>query len=1227
MLERLFSFSNISWNLNGLRTRSKLIRVHTVLKGLDFPDIAAFQETHSDIRLGKKYKQKFSQYKIVTAHGATNSRGVALLVKKTLNFTVLQTYIDPEGRYIFLKGRLNSDFFTIGTLYANSEGYRERKQFFTKILDYNLGDNNHLYLGDFNAVESHSLDRANHNNIVGGDNEFKQFINLTNSIEVYRHLHKDGREYSYARHKDRGPFSRIDHALLTKGLESKVKRAQYVSTFDISDHKLLLVEITLGKDLIGHDFRKIRPEIFSTEKFTERFNKFWYRIKTDFYETLLDKIDDQEISSDILDNLPEEIDEMDFSPYVKHLDLNNTWWENFKNEIQKIGFQVQKEELFQRNYETRLLVKRLERTKNPRARDRINKQLLKSLQALNQQDWVDSTIFHQLKNEKCSKEFFQQFEKIKNNLYIDEIEDDDENILSTHQEKIDYLVKKYTELYNMDFPIMNDPHKQVLYEQFFRHLPNVSEVPQNTDDISISEVEEAVKSSLNNKCPGPDGIRAEFYKKFFPTIGPYMTAVFNNVFNSDPELIPNYPPSWALSVMKLIPKMTDSELDRIIANFKNLRPLQMSNVDRKKYADVLCKRLLAPYKVLINSFQTGGVPNRSVQSNILLLHLIINYLSLIGEKAFIFAEDKVKAFDSVNRDFLFAGMEYVGIKTKLINALKNLYSGTTSKILINGRFSNIFDIVNGVLQGCPLSALLFVGFMEALARAIHAQTAIEAIKLPNNRLIKIIMHMDDTTFLLKNKTSVELTLDIIARFNYVSGSKINELKSKIIHIGHDGSVDKIKNIKVVAKGTFVKILGIYFSDCVEEYSKENWRIKDAMVRDLVELWKNEDLTLIGKTLITNIKILSKLEYMLPVIDMPDKSYYKTIYANIRSFLNKGAVNIGLENLMLPKDKGGVGLVNICDRVSALRIHMYKACFYESTCARQQNTVCLVKYFLFICLRYTGMTYNNTRSIQSCGPLWWGHKDSMFRKSKFLEKSYNDLLIFAQYRNRLIKPENQELCLKELDTNAYFKFLRDLKEPKRFQFYSLDFQQLKKAWVNNWCPMLDHKNIVLNLRMCYNTVQTNTHTNNAVKTCYYCNKVENIQGFEQTKETRKHLFIECPVASQTWDYIKRKLINNNLPIYGHTKNNHGTLDIDKAKVLYKIGCNVTEAYLLSEITFILWKNRCANQKENLRQNHIDVIASLKNKLRIKVNFARRQFSENKFHTQWDDTVAFLEAITS
>ena len=58
MLERLFSFSNISWNLNGLRTRSKLIRVHTVLKGLDFPDIAAFQETHSDIRLAKKYKQK-----------------------------------------------------------------------------------------------------------------------------------------------------------------------------------------------------------------------------------------------------------------------------------------------------------------------------------------------------------------------------------------------------------------------------------------------------------------------------------------------------------------------------------------------------------------------------------------------------------------------------------------------------------------------------------------------------------------------------------------------------------------------------------------------------------------------------------------------------------------------------------------------------------------------------------------------------------------------------------------------------------------------------------------------------------------------------------------------------------------------------------------------------------------------------------------------------------------
>ena len=358
------NFVAVSWNVNGLRTRSKLLRVRAALKTLSpSPDLVAFQETHGDEYWKGRYQRAFSEYHVFVSHGNSNSRGVALLVKKSVMFNLKQTLIDPQGRYILLKGQLNSTFFTFGSIYAPSDSAQKRHLFFSKLLELNVGPN-HLLLGDFNAVASYRLDRnrVQDQDTTRGDQEFLDFLEHSDSLDAWRYMHpniRNGRSHhSYARHRTRGPFSRIDHALLTKGLLSQVNMACFVSDFKASDHHLLTLSFDIGPRLIGSDFKKIKPHIFESTHFQNKFQALWSSTLLQFKDTLYQKITQGSVTMDSVFN---DAGEVDFSsPFVlNHLDLDHNWWQQFKDKIIAIGFQVQRFISRELNKDARILLKKL----------------------------------------------------------------------------------------------------------------------------------------------------------------------------------------------------------------------------------------------------------------------------------------------------------------------------------------------------------------------------------------------------------------------------------------------------------------------------------------------------------------------------------------------------------------------------------------------------------------------------------------------------------------------------------------------------------------------------------------------------------------------------------------------------------------------------------------------------------------------------------------------------
>ena len=70
--------------------------------------------------------------------------------------------------------------------------------------------------------------------------------------------------------------------------------------------------------------------------------------------------------------------------------------------------------------------------------------------------------------------------------------------------------------------------------------------------------------------------------------------------------------------------------------------------------------------------------------------------------------DFKKAFDSINRDRMFAILRHHGILERIVTAIKTIYTNSKSMVTINNKYSAPFNITTGILQGDVLAPYLFI---------------------------------------------------------------------------------------------------------------------------------------------------------------------------------------------------------------------------------------------------------------------------------------------------------------------------------------------------------------------------------------------------------------------------------------------------------------------------------------------------------------------------------------
>ena len=432
-------------------------------------------------------------------------------------------------------------------------------------------------------------------------------------------------------------------------------------------------------------------------------------------------------------------------------------------------------------------------------------------------------------------------------------------------------------------------------------------------------------NSPKDSSPGPDGFNIGLYQ------------VFPSVFSKILELVYIYQlrqqkltPSMQRSILMLLYKKGDRTLT------SNYRPINLMNCDTKILSKIIAYRTKNILKYIINEDQCGFIPHRSIRSNLLRFHdiqTLTNHYKYKESNAVLL--DFEKAFDSVNWNIRNEILKYYNFPDKYIEIIDTLYYNSTIQININGQLSNSFQPQAGVKQGDPLSPYLFALYIEPMAEKLRQAGKGLGIRFPNEQNEEIVsLFADDTLLYSKNVQNSLKLLEIVKKYCYITGMKLNIKKCIMVPLYKNSTIYHTNYnlpLKILKYDDSTKYLGIPIGPNVSEIQYYSTILKK--IHNRLNIWYKKGKTLQGRKIILNTIIKSTIWHTITCTIMPnhiinplEKLFKNFIKGKLINTYNKhilekkvSTTNLPIKWFTIPEEQGGLGYTTIQTQIRVSRL--------------------------------------------------------------------------------------------------------------------------------------------------------------------------------------------------------------------------------------------------------------------------------------------------------------------
>lgn len=794
-----------------------------------------------------------------------HTAGVALLLSRTAKQSLISWQAISE-RLITARFKCRVRNVTIIQCYAPTEAanVEDKDDFYAQLestFDQVARKDVIIVMGDFNAqIGQNNEDREKVMGREGLGTETdngSRFIEFCSSAELviggsifpHRRIHKVTWVSPNGKTENQ-----IDHFAISRKWRKSLRDVRNKRGADVgSDHHLLLAELQMkiSKTLTKSTPRRKKWEISKLQDTDTT--------KT-FYQTLKDKFEVHDDEGDV-NNQWQQVQEAfnttseevlgGRNPQKKEWISNNSWNQVLERRALKAKINECKEE----DQKQRLV----------QAYNTANREVKRSLRK-DKRRWTED-LANQAEQAAAmgkSAELYKITKQLSNKRIVTAkpVKSKNGELLTNVEDQLERWKEHFQ-------TVLNRPSESGAEED--RNEPSGTCLRVNTEPPSHSEIVRAIKELRNGKAGGMDNIPPEVLKADAQQSADLLLPIFRKIWEKE-----QMPDEWKKGLLIKLPKKGD------LANCENWRGIMLLSVPSKVFSRIILNRMKEAIDQKTRKEQAGFRRNRSCTDQINTLRIIVEQSVEFRSPLYLLFVDFEKAFDSINRERLWAVMKARGVPEKIIRLVQETYRDFRCHVDHMGRTSDPFEINSGVKQGCLLSPMLFLLILDEVMERV-VQNKKRGIQWGMHERLEDLDFADDICLLSHSLREIKTKLDDLQEHSHEIGLKINPRKTKNLRINNKSEEALMLGEEDIEKVSSFCYLGSIISEDGGTTEDIRCRIKKATAAfaQLRPIWKNKQISRKTKLRIFQSNVKSVLLY-----GCETWSSTKTMTRKLQTFINR-----------------------------------------------------------------------------------------------------------------------------------------------------------------------------------------------------------------------------------------------------------------------------------------------------------------------------------------------------